>query len=74
LFFHLSGDEFPFDVPANFGLHPDWIKINHPVTTEYQEAQMLFNQGVALAYAFNHDAAYWSFKRASGKDPKMAMA
>ena len=65
---------FPFEIPANFRLHKEWIGIQHPVTTSSQEAQEFFNQGLTLIYAFNHDAAYWSFKKAAEIDPNMAMA
>jgi tetratricopeptide (TPR) repeat protein len=48
--------------------------IHHPVTTTNIEAQRWFNQGLALIFAFNHDEAVRSFKRAAGLDPKLAMA
>ena len=43
------------------------------VTTSSSEAQRYFNQGLALMYAFNHDEAIRSFKRAATLDPKCAM-
>jgi pimeloyl-ACP methyl ester carboxylesterase/tetratricopeptide (TPR) repeat protein len=48
--------------------------VNHPVTTSNAEAQMFFNQGLAYIYAFNHDEAVRSFKRAAELDPQLAMA
>jgi tetratricopeptide (TPR) repeat protein len=48
--------------------------VNHPVTTSNPEAQKFFNQGLAYIYAFNHDEAVRSFKRAAELDPQMAMA
>lgn len=48
--------------------------IHHPVTTTNIEAQRWFNQGLALIFAFNHDEAVRSFKRAAELDPKLAMA
>ncbi|MCU1264281.1 MAG: Tetratricopeptide 2 repeat protein [Acidobacteria bacterium] len=48
--------------------------LHHPVTTTSVEAQRWFNQGLALVYAFNHDEAVRSFKRAAELDPKLAMA
>lgn len=65
---------FPFEIPPSFRLHAEWIALNHPVTTTQTAAQSFFNQGLTLIYAFNHDAAYWSFKQAAKVDPGMAMA
>jgi tetratricopeptide (TPR) repeat protein len=48
--------------------------VHHPVTTTNPEAQRFFDQGLALVYAFNHDEAVRSFKRAAALDPRMAMA
>lgn len=48
--------------------------IDHPVTTVSPEAQKFFNQGLAYLYAFNHEEAINSFKRAAQLDPNMAMA
>ena len=39
--------------------------INHPVSTTNSEAQKFFNQGLAYIYAFNHEEAVRSFKRAT---------
>ena len=48
--------------------------LHHPVSTKNAEAQRFFDQGLRLIYAFNHDEAARSFKRASELDPKLAMA
>ena len=48
--------------------------LHHPVTTTNPEAQRFFDQGLALVYAFNHEEAARSFKRAAELDPQMAMA
>jgi tetratricopeptide (TPR) repeat protein len=48
--------------------------LHHPVTTSNPEAQKFFDQGLRLIYAFNHDEAAKSFRRAAELDPKMAMA
>jgi tetratricopeptide (TPR) repeat protein len=48
--------------------------IHHPVTTSNPEAQKFFDQGLRLIYAFNHDEAERSFRRAAELDPQMAMA
>lgn len=72
--FSLFADEYPFEPPKNFKLNPKYIAIHHPVTTPETLAQLYFDQGLTFIYAFNHDAAYWSFLRASEVDPNMAMA
>ena len=46
----------------------------HPVSTRVAEAQQYFDQGLALCYAFNHDEAIRSFRRAAELDPTLAMA
>ncbi len=48
--------------------------LEHPVTTASPEAQKFFNQGLRLIFAFNHDEAERSFRRAAELDPGMAMA
>jgi hypothetical protein len=48
--------------------------IHHPVSTKNPEAQRFFDQGLALAYGFNHDEAARSFKKAAELDPNLAMA
>jgi len=48
--------------------------LHHPVSTTNPEAQKFFDQGMRLIYAFNHQEAAGSFKRAAELDPKMAMA
>ncbi len=48
--------------------------LHHPVATTKPEAQRFFDQGLSLVFAFNHDEAVRSFKRAAELDPQMAMA
>src|SRR5215831_7674973 len=48
--------------------------LHHPVSTRDAEAQQFFDQGLRLIYAFNHDEAARSFKRAAELDPNLAMA
>ncbi len=48
--------------------------VEHPVSTKSVEAQKFFNQGLAYIYAFNHEEAVRSFKRAAELDPQLAMA
>jgi tetratricopeptide (TPR) repeat protein len=44
------------------------------VDTSSAEAQAFFDQGLAFLYAFNHDEAIRSFRRAAELDPGCAMA
>lgn len=71
---YVAGHDFPFTPPQNFILNPQYIALHHPVQTEKVLAQLYFDQGLTFIYAFNHDAAFWSFLRASEVDPKMSMA
>ncbi len=48
--------------------------LHHPTSTRNPEAQRFFDQGLSLIFAFNHDEAVRSFKRALELDPQMAMA
>jgi tetratricopeptide (TPR) repeat protein len=45
----------------------------HRITTESPQAQQYFNQGLILAYGFNHGEAVRSFKEAIRLDPSCAM-
>src|SRR5262245_50241448 len=49
-------------------------RVHHPVSTKNPIAQKFFDQGLAFIYAFNHEEAAASFKRAGQLDPKLAMA
>ena len=62
------GAENPATIVAGMGTH------HHPVSTSNPEAQKFFDQGLAFVYAFNHDEAIRSFKRAAELDPDLAMA
>src|ERR1700681_4076212 len=48
--------------------------LHHPVSTKNPQAQEFFDQGLRLIYAFNHDEAARSFRRAAELDPHLAMA
>ena len=48
--------------------------LDFPVSTDNPSAQKYFNQGLVLAYAFNHAEAARSFYYASKLDPEFAMA
>ena len=52
----------------NLGVH------KFPVTTKVQRAQLFMNQGMNLAYGFNHAEAARAFAEAARLDPKCAMA
>jgi tetratricopeptide (TPR) repeat protein len=52
----------------NLGVHA------FPVTTSVPQAQLFINQGVNLAYAFNHAEAARAFAEAARLDPNAAMA
>jgi tetratricopeptide (TPR) repeat protein len=63
-----SGPETPATLVRGLGSH------HHPVSTTSPEAQRFFDQGLRFVYAFNHDEAVRSFRRAAQLDPQMAMA
>lgn len=46
---------------------------HHPVTTRSPSAQRYFDQGLVLAYGFNHAEAARSFRQAAKLDPDCAM-
>ena len=54
-------------------LHPGLGDYHFPITTSVPEAQVYFDQGLALLYGFNHDEAARYFRRASELDPAAAM-
>jgi tetratricopeptide (TPR) repeat protein len=72
--------------PVNFAQHspnpadaapatilPDMGSLHHGIATSNPEAQRFFDQGLTLVYAFNHDEAIRSFRRAAELDPNAAM-
>src|SRR3989304_4346946 len=65
---HTSTDTKPAVLMSRLGEH------HHPVSTKNPEAQRFFDQGLILIFAFNHDEAVRSFKRAAVLDPNLAMA
>jgi tetratricopeptide (TPR) repeat protein len=52
----------------NLGTH------TFPVSTRNRQAQLFINQGINLAYAFNHAEARRAFREAARLDPNLAMA
>ena len=69
-----AGEEFAFDPPKKFNLVSAYVGMHYPVSTDNKTAQLYFDQGFTFLYAFNHEAAYWSFLKASELDSNMAMA
>jgi tetratricopeptide (TPR) repeat protein len=65
---HSSTNSKPAVLMSGLGQH------HHPVSTKNAEAQRFFDQGFTFIYAFNHDEATRSFKRAAELDPNLAMA
>jgi hypothetical protein len=47
--------------------------LTHKITTANAEAQAYFDQGLRLAYAFNHGEAQRAFRKAQKLDPNCAM-
>ena len=48
-------------------------KIHHPISTANPQTQRYFDQGLALAFGFNHDGAIDAFREAARLDPACAM-
>ena len=46
---------------------------HHAIATKSEEAQKFFDQGLTFIYAFNHDEAVRSFRRAAELDPNSPM-
>ncbi len=54
--------------------YPDLGRFGRQVTTSSPDAQLAFDQGLTLYYAFNHEEAARRFREAAGLDPECAMA
>src|SRR6266852_279718 len=61
------------DATAPAQLLPGMGSLHHPIATSNPETQKFFDQGLTLIFAFNHDEAVRSFRRAAELDPKAAM-
>lgn len=59
---------------APAALFADVTALHHPISTSNPLAQQYFDQGLTLVFAFNHDEAIRSFKKAAELDPNCAMA
>jgi len=61
------------DPTSSTVLLPGMGSHDHPIATRNPRAQRFFDQGLVLAFAFNHDEAARSFRRAMELDPEAAM-
>ena len=61
------------DDPAGPPLWEGLGTLSYPITTNNEMAQRYFDQGLRLAYAFNHPEAQRAFKKAQALDPGCAM-
>lgn len=61
------------EAKADVPLWPGLGTISYPISTRNKLAQQYFDQGLRLAYAFNHPEAIRSFQQAQAFDPKCAM-
>ena len=64
----LSAQSKPPALMSGLGNH------HHTISTRSSQAQRFFDQGLTLVFAFNHDEAVRSFRRAAELDPQSAMA
>ncbi len=60
--------------PVVPSLYADLSQFSRTVNTQSERAQRYFNQGLVLAWAFNHDEAQRAFEFAAELDPDCAMA
>jgi tetratricopeptide (TPR) repeat protein len=58
---------------AQVPLQENLGRLHHSISTTVPLAQRYFDQGLLLAYGFNHDEAIGSFREAARLDPKCAM-
>jgi tetratricopeptide (TPR) repeat protein len=63
----LFGQSKPAALIPGMGQH------HHAISTKSPEAQRFFDQGLTLVFAFNHEQAVRSFRRAAELDPQSAM-
>lgn len=63
----------PAVLPAQPALVEGLRGWSHPISSPNEQARRYFDQGLTLAYAFNHAAAEASFREAARLDPTCAM-
>ncbi len=68
----LTGSTPPAGEPT-VPLYTDLGTYSHPITTKSPLAQAYFDQGLRLAYGFNHHEARRAFEQAARLDPDAAM-
>ena len=59
--------------PKPAQLFPGMGNLHHTIATKSEAAQKYFDQGLTFCYAFNHEAAIQSVKKAAELDPAAAM-
>src|ERR1700675_728700 len=73
VFLFLAGVSSLFAQSKPPSLMPGLGGHHHAISTKSAEAQRFFDQGLTLVFAFNHEEAARSFRRASELDPQSAM-
>ncbi|MFL6246116.1 MAG: hypothetical protein ACJ74H_08835 [Thermoanaerobaculia bacterium] len=68
-----SHDTAPAATPPPIEMHDGLSDHHWVVTTSNADAQRFFDQGMRYTYAFNHEMAVRSFRRATELDPELAM-
>ena len=61
------------DADDDAPLYDNLGSLSYPITTRSRTAQRYFNQGLRLAYGFNHAEAMRAFRTAQKHDPDCAM-
>jgi tetratricopeptide (TPR) repeat protein len=61
------------DADGDAPLYDNLGSLSYPITTRSRTAQRYFNQGLRLAYGFNHAEALRAFRTAQKHDPDCAM-
>ena len=69
----LAGCSRKADTPVATEAIIEGLGSHHFAVTAKPEAQQLFDQGIRLAYGFNHPEAERSFRAAAALDPNCAM-
>lgn len=69
----LASGALPADGTAPAPLIDGLGAVRFAITGANEQAQAYFNQGLGLAYGFNHDAAVRAFRTAQNLDPNCAM-
>lgn len=69
----LATAALPQTQPDSVPLYANLGRLHHAITTKVPRAQQYFDQGMILAYGFNHEEAINSFRHAARLDPDCAM-